>query len=132
GPEHDAAMHQAAERGDTRALEAMLRCGFDPNRPDEGIGKTALHSAAGAGWPDAVALLLAHGASPAAPDREFQAPPRGGAAEASRSRGRNGRDYAAVGRLLLDAAPSLEWQPPSDEPAEGIFEILAEWRRGRA
>ena len=63
GPEHYTAMHQAAERDDTRALEVMLDCGFDPNRRDERIGKTALHSAAMAGWPDAVGLLLAHGAS---------------------------------------------------------------------
>jgi ankyrin repeat protein len=132
GPEHYTAMHQAAERGDTRALEAMLDCGFDPNRPDESIGKTALHSAAGSGRPDAVRLLLARGASPTALDREFRAPPLVWAAEASRSRHGEGRDYAAVGRLLLDAASPVEWQPPSDEPAEGIFEILAEWRRGRA
>src|SRR5207248_8815516 len=61
--DHYIAFHQAAERNDVRALEAMLACGFDPNRPDAGIGKTALHSAAMEGWPDAVRVLLAHGAS---------------------------------------------------------------------
>ena len=54
---------RAAERNDTKALEAMLACGFDPDRGDESIGKTALHAAAMEGWPDAVRMLLAHGAS---------------------------------------------------------------------
>src|SRR5437762_8913506 len=62
----------AAERNDVGALEAMLACGFDPNRPDAGIGKTALHSAAMEGWPDAVRVLLAHGASVHVRDREFK------------------------------------------------------------
>src|SRR5256886_3401137 len=52
--DHYIAFHQAAERGDVRALETMLASGFDPNRPDPGIGKTALHTAAMEGWPDAV------------------------------------------------------------------------------
>ena len=52
--DHYIALHQAAERNDVRALEAMLASGFDPNRTDAGIGKTALHSAAMEGWPDAV------------------------------------------------------------------------------
>ena len=43
------------------ALQAMLASGFDPNRPDPGIGKTALHSAAMAGRPEAVRLLLGLG-----------------------------------------------------------------------
>ena len=32
-PEHYAAFYRAAERNDVAALELMLRCGFDPNRP---------------------------------------------------------------------------------------------------
>ncbi len=67
--DHYIALHQAAERNDVPALEAMLACGFDPNRPDAGIGKTALHSAAMEGWPDAVRVLLAHGASVLVRDR---------------------------------------------------------------
>src|SRR6266516_5696339 len=61
--DHYIAFHQAAERNDVRALEAMLAAGFDPNRADSGIGKTVLHTAAMEGWPDAVRVLLAHGAS---------------------------------------------------------------------
>ena len=127
--EHYIAFHQAAERGDVRALETMLACGFDPNRPDAGIGKTVLHSAAMEGWPDAVRLLLAHQASVHVRDREFNGQPLLWAAEGSRQ-GRDGRDFPAVGRLLLDAGSSVDWQP-GGEPAEGILEIVEAWRRAR-
>src|SRR6266704_526126 len=126
--DHYIALHQAAERDDVRALEAMLACGFDPNRPDAGIGKTALHSAAMEGWPDAVRGLLAHGASVHVRDREFKGQPLVWAAEGSRQ-GREGRDFAAVGKLLLDAGSPVEWETGA-EPAEGILEIVAAWRRG--
>jgi len=125
--DHYIAFHQAAERGDVPAPEVMLACGFDPNRPDAGIGKTALHSAAMAGWPDAVRILLAHGASVHVRDREFKGQPLIWAAEGSRQR--EGRDFAAVGRVLLDAGSPVEWETGA-EPAEGILEIVAAWRRG--
>src|SRR5439155_205719 len=83
------------ERNDVRALEAMLACGFDPNRPDAGIGKTVLHSAAMEGWPEAVRVLLAHGASVHVRDREVKGPPLIWAAEGSRQ-GLVGRGFAAV------------------------------------
>jgi ankyrin repeat protein len=126
--DHYIALHQAAERNDVRALEAMLACGFDANRPDQGIGKTALHSAAMEGWPEAVRVLLAHGASVHVRDREFHGQPLIWAAEGSRQ-GREGRDFAAVGKLLLDAGSPVEWEA-GDEPAEGILEIVAAWRQG--
>jgi len=127
--DHYIAFHQAAERGDVRALEAMLASGFDPNRGDASIGKTALHTAAMEGWPDAVRVLLAHGASVHVRDREFNGQPLVWAAEGSRQ-GREGRDFAAVGKLLLDAGSPVEWEAPEPEPAEGIGEIVAAWRRG--
>ena len=126
--DHYIAFHQAAERNDVRALEAMLACGFDPNRPDAGIGKTVLHSAAMEGWPDAVRVLLAHGASVHVRDREFKGQPLIWAAEGSRQ-GREGRDFAAVGRLLLDAGSPVAWETTA-EPAEGLLEIVEAWRRG--
>ncbi len=124
--DHYIAFHQAAERGDVRALEAMLASGFDPNRPDSGIGKTVLHTAAMEGWPDAVRVLLAHGASVNVRDREFNGQPLIWAAEGSRQ-GREGRDFVAVGKLLLDAGSPVEWKA-GDEPAEGISEIVEGWR----
>ncbi len=126
--DHYITFHQAAERGDVGALEAMLVCGFDPNRPDQGIGKTALHSAAMAGWPDAVRVLLAHGASVTIRDKEFNGPPLIWAAEGSRTEHRQGRDFAAVGKLLLAAGSPVEWEY-SAEPADGLREIVAAWQR---
>jgi len=126
GPEHYAAFYRAAERNDTKGLEAMLACGFDPNRGDESIGKTALHSAAMEGWPDAVRVLLAHGASVDVRDREFKAQPLIWAAEGSRT-DRADRDHAAVGRLLLDAGSPVDWQQ-GEEPSEAIIEIVNAWR----
>ena len=126
--EHYIALYQAAERGDTDALEALLACGFDPNRGDTEIGKTALHSAAHGGRPDAVRILLEHGASVTVRDREFHAQALVWAAESSRGRREDGRDYVAVGQLLLDAGSPVDWEV-GDEPAEGILEVMAEWRR---
>ena len=125
--DHYIAFHQAAERGDVRALETMLAAGFDPNRPDTSIGKTVLHTAAMEGWPDAVRVLLAHGASVHVRDREFNGQPLVWAAEGSRQ-GREGRDFAAVGKLLLNAGSPVEWEAPQPEPAEAIGEIVASWR----
>ena len=128
--DHYIAFHQAAERNDVGALEAMLACGFDPNRPDPSIGKTVLHSAAMEGWPDAVRVLLAHGASVHVRDREFKGQPLIWAAEGSRTEHRDGRDFPAVGRLLLDAGSPVEWET-TEEPAEGLLEIVAQWRATR-
>lgn len=126
GPEHYSAFYGAAERNDVNALETMLACGFDPDRPDESIGKTALHVAAMEGWPEAVRVLLAHGASMTVRDREFKAQPLIWAAEGSRG-GRPGRDHARVGRLLLDAGSPVDWQT-ADEPSAGIVDIVNAWR----
>jgi ankyrin repeat protein len=128
--EHYVALHRAAEQGDVAAIALLLDCGFDANQGDEEIGKTALHSAAMAGRPDAVRVLLARGASPDVRDREFHGQPLVWAAEGSRSHGERAQDYAEVGRLLLDAGSPVAWEP-GDEPSEGIVEILAEWQRDR-
>jgi ankyrin repeat protein len=127
---HYAALHRAAEQGDTAQLTLLIDCGFDPNRGDAEIGKTALHSAAMAGQPNAVRLLLARGASPDVRDREFNGQPLVWAAEGSRSHRDRATDYAEVGRLLIDAGSTVEWEQPTEEPAEGVREIVTEWQRG--
>ena len=80
-----------------------------------------------AGQPDAVRLLLARGASVDVRDREFHGQPLVWAAEGLAVARATRRDYAEVGRLLLDAGSPVEWQP-GDEPAEGIVEIVNDWR----
>ena len=126
---HYSALHRAAEQGDSAMLALLIDCGFDLNRGDDEIGKTALHSAAHAGRPNAVRLLLARGASPETRDREFHGQPLVWAADGARSHPDRADDYAEVGRMLLEAGSPVEWKP-SDEPAEEILEIIAEWQRG--
>ena len=128
GAEHYGSFYRAAERNDTIALEAMLSCGFDPNRGDEEIGKTALHAAAREGWPDAVRVLLAHGASVAVRDREFHGQPLVWAADGVRTHAADDRDYRMVARLLLDAGSPVEWDA-GEEPSQEINDIIAEWHR---
>jgi ankyrin repeat protein len=128
--EHYVVLHRAAERDDAEVVAALLACGFDPNRGDDEIGKTPLHSAAMAGAANAARVLLAHGASAAVRDREFKAPPLVWAAEGSRSQARAGADHAGVGRLLLQADSPTSWQQPGEEPAEAITETIDRWRRG--
>lgn len=131
GAEHYAAFYRAAERGEARVLDTMLACGFDPNHADDEIGKTGLHAAAMSGQPNAIRVLLAHGASVSARDAEFHGTPLVWAAEGQRSQGDKGHDFATVGRLLLDAGSPTEWEPGA-EPSEGILEIIRDWRRSAA
>jgi ankyrin repeat protein len=126
GPEHYGALYRAAERNDVKALQGLLACGLDPNRGDASMEMNALHKAAIAGWPDAVRVLLAHGASVFARDREFHATALVCAAEGSRH-ARPGRDHAAVGRMLLDAGSPVDWAE-SGQPSESILEVIAAWR----
>lgn len=128
---HYAALYEAAERGDARALETMLAGGFDPNRADDEMGRTVLHAAAMAGRPNAVRVLLAHGASVTVRDREFNAQPLVWAAEGSSFTDRDDRNHAEVARLLIEAGSPLEWEP-GDGPPESLAEVLNEWRRMHA
>lgn len=126
--DHYAAFYRAAERGDARVLDTMLACGFDPNHADDAMGRTGLHAAAMGGRPDAIRVLLAHGASVSVRDAEFHGTPLVWAADGQRTHGDHGDDYSAVGRLLLDAGSPSDWEPGA-EPAERIIEIIREWRR---
>ncbi|HEU4988567.1 MAG TPA: ankyrin repeat domain-containing protein [Gemmatimonadaceae bacterium] len=125
--EHYDALYRAAEQNDVAALEAMLACGFDPDRGDAAMGMNALHKAAMAGWPDAVRVLLAHGASVTARDREFHATALVAAAEGS-THAAPGRDHAAVGRLLIAAGSPTDWEAGA-QPAGHVLDVLERWLR---
>lgn len=129
GPEHYAGLYRAAEIGDTKAVETMLACGFEPNHGDEEMGKTPLHEAAHKGRADVVRVLLAHGASVSVRDREFHGHPLVWAADGLRTRGEgDGREFGEVARLLLAAGSPVEWEPGA-EPAAEIVHIIDSWKR---
>jgi ankyrin repeat protein len=60
-PDRDNCLHVAAQRGNLRAVELLIKAGFDINKQGD-MGYTPLHYAKD---PGVVAFLLAHGASPA-------------------------------------------------------------------
>ncbi|HWB95484.1 MAG TPA: ankyrin repeat domain-containing protein [Bryobacteraceae bacterium] len=126
--EHHLMMHVPAERGDAAILETMLACGFDPNVKDHD-GVTSLHRAAMAGRPEAVRVLLAHGASLQALDGMFSATPLVWAAEGWSHHPENA-DHLEVARLLIAAGSPLDWIPPEKAPdPEGTHENLAAFCR---
>jgi cytohesin len=123
--EHHLMLHVPAERGDTKVLETMLACGFDPNTPDHD-GVTPLHRAAMAGRPEAVRVLLAGGAPVNALDGMFAANPLVWACEGW-SHSQSGADHLAVARLLLVNGSLREWTPPEKAPnPERTQELLSE------
>ena len=124
--EHHLLMHVPAERGDSKILETMLVCGFDPNVKDN-EGVTVLHRAAMAGRVEAVRILLAHGAAVNALDGMFAGTPLLWATEGWRNAGQAGSNHVAVARLLIAAGSPCEWIPPEKAPdSEGTQERLAE------
>jgi ankyrin repeat protein len=125
--EHHLMMHVPAERGDTKVIETMLACGFDPNVKDPD-GVTALHRAAMAGRADAVRVLLSRAASVSSVDNMFAATPLVWACEGwSHDPRQPGSDHVAVARLLLAAGSPRDWTPPEKAPdAEGTQEKLLE------
>ena len=124
--EHHLMMQVPAERGESKILEVMLECGFDPNVKD-GDGVTALHRAAMAGREDAVRVLLAHGAPVNALDGMFAATPLVWTCEGWSHGMRDGVDHVAVARLLLAAGSLRDWVPPEKAPdPEGTQERLIE------
>lgn len=97
----------AAERGDTEALAALIESGADLDQRDAG-GRTALMAAAGGGQIDAVFVLLNAGADAALRDNARRA----------------ARDYAlarydepgkTIARILEDAIGVVPIQDPTDK-----------------
>jgi ankyrin repeat protein len=131
-PEHHLMLHRPAESGDAAVLETMLACGFGPDARDKD-NVTPLHRAAMGGHPDAVRVLLAHGADVNARDGMFAAPPLVWAVEGRGTAKPRGRDHVAVARLLIAAGSPLDWTPPEGAPGpERTLEGLAELRRDAA
>ncbi|HZF30000.1 MAG TPA: ankyrin repeat domain-containing protein [Gammaproteobacteria bacterium] len=114
-PEHHLMVHVPAERGDAAVLETMLGCGFSPSERDRD-GVTPLHRAAMAGRPEAVGVLLGHGASVNALDGMFAATPLVWAAQGWAHGQPPGADHVGAARRLVAAGSSLEWQAPADAP----------------
>lgn len=123
--EHHLMMQVPAERGDTRVLETMLSCGFDPNVGDKD-NVTALHRAAMAGRVEAVRVLVDHGASLTAVDGMFAASPLVWATEGW-SHPAEGSDHVGVAKVLIAAGSPVGWTPPHGAPdPEGTLEKLGE------
>ena len=130
--EHHLMMHGPAERGNAAVLETMLASGFDPNVKDKD-GITALHRAAKAGRPDAIRVLLAHGASISNLDGMFSATPLVWAAEGWSHDPKPDSPHVSVARLLIAAGSSQDWQAPPKAPdPEWIQEQLIELCRAAA
>jgi len=123
--EHHLMLNVPAERGDTRVLETMLACGFDPNAKDKD-NVTPLHRAAMAGRLEAVRVLLANGASLNELDGMFAASPLVWATEGWRHPP-EGADHVGAARVLIAAGSPLTWTPPEGAPdPEGTLEKLQE------
>ena len=130
--EHHLLLNRPAESGHAAVLDTMLACGFDPNVVDKDR-VTPLHRAAMAGFPDAVRVLVAHGAEVNALDGMFSATPLVWAVEGRRTVTAAGRDFVGVARALIAAGSSLEWAAPDGAPGpERTIEGLIELRRDAA
>lgn len=127
GPDEQASLVSAAERGNTDAVALMLDLGLTPDVRGE-RGATALHSAAYSGSAETVRLLLERGADMEARDTTWNSTPLEWAAVGSGERPVNTADpdWAETVRILLARGASADGvtsapddpKPPSAEVAE--------------
>jgi ankyrin repeat protein len=66
-PEGDSCLHLAAQRGDLKAIDILIRAGIDINSRGD-MGATPLHAACLSGNADVVKLLIRSGANKNARD----------------------------------------------------------------
>lgn len=129
-PDHHLMLHRPAESGNAAVLETMLACGFDVDARDKDR-VTPLHRAAMGGHPDAVRVLLAHGANLNALDGMFSATPLIWAVEGRSARNHSGGEHVAVARLLIAAGTAVDWQvqqgaPGVEKTIDGLRELVRE------
>jgi ankyrin repeat protein len=127
GPDEQASLVSAAERGNSDAVALMLDLGLTPDARGE-RGETALHAAAYSGSADTVRLLLERGADMEARDTTWNSTPLEWAAVGSGERPANTAypDWAETVRILLAHGASADGvtsapddpKPPSAEVAE--------------
>jgi ankyrin repeat protein len=129
GDDHQALIH-AADHADAEAVQLMLDLGFPPGTraSAENHGATALHTAAAAGGPETVRLLVRRGADIEARDTTWDSTPLEWAIVGSGLRlGQAAHpDWIATVRTLIDAGASTgaitlspdDPKPPSPEVAE--------------
>jgi ankyrin repeat protein len=130
-PAHHLMLQRPAETGNAAVLETMLHAGFDPSVKDKD-GVTALHRAAMAGHPQAVATLLTFGAPIDALDGMFSATPLVWAVE-GRTHPAPGSDHVAAARVLIDHGSPLEWHVPPGAPnPERTLDGLRQLRKDAA
>lgn len=110
------------------AVETMLACGFDVATTG-GMGETKLHWAAFTGNVATARILIAHGASVSAHDRNYDSPPLGWVCYASLQQRGPHADFPGVARVLLEAGAPIEHE--DNQGSDDVMEVIAEFRRQR-
>ncbi|MBX7131146.1 MAG: ankyrin repeat domain-containing protein [Fimbriimonadaceae bacterium] len=117
-----------AERGEARALRALLAAGLDPSQFDQ-FKRTPLHSACWYGHAAAAKALVEGGADMTLQDGHYGGTPLGWACHGSEFCSREGGNYPATVTVLLEAGSPL---PDNYSGSAEVNEILDAFRKARA